>query len=246
MEDAPASPSPLPEYSYFRADGYSLAALTLREEALKEDAAARAKLCAHFGAADMMGGYEPKENRYRFMSFVFHPPEQPVPAGWKIQNEQGPNIVFALPMPGTADDFNLNAITGLMLRDAKQVRLENLFACGEMPYKDVPAGTYSAAFLQYKTHKDGTPVKPDGSTITQRWMTYSNSACKISDPLEALKIGNDWFIRVPNVAESDVAVMVPPDARPVSYDSMLKIEKAEHQAKLARANTGMGGQRRGH
>lgn len=223
METPPPSLEKPPEYSYFRAEGLSLVAVQRLAEARAEDAGMRQAICARFGAESLMGGFDAKRGDFRVNALFFQPPDQPVPPGWKIINEQSPSLVFALPEPGSADDFTLTALTGLMLRASRQSRLETLFGCGEMPYKELPAGSYSAAFVQHQTLK-APGAKPEGRLQDGRFMTYSNSPIRGSDPLASVRIGEDWYIRVPNIAGTATPCFTPPEARLVDYDAMLKIE----------------------
>jgi len=229
-----------PEYSYFRAEGLSLVAMRRFAEAQAEDTEMRKAVCARFGADTLMGGYDVKRGDFRVHALFFQPPEQPVPEGWKIINAQSPTMVFALPAPGSADDFTLTALTGLMLRASRHSRLETLFGWDEMHYKELPAGNYSAAFVVHQTLK--TPdAKPEGRLQAGRFMTYSNSPIRSYEPLASLKIGEDWYIRVPNIPGTATPFFTPPEARPVDYDTMLKVDGGTPLAKISPAGPSLRG-----
>jgi len=228
-----------PEYTYFRAEGMSRALLGSRAEAEVELKDLKKKLCQKYGADSLMGGWDDGMQRFFLRAFHFAPPDIE-PPGWKLINRQmgGDKLeaTFAVPTPGTTDHFNVQAMLGLMERASRLSRLETLFKCGEMPFKDLPAGTYSAAFVQHCTLKDKSSSVPDGVLLmASRFITYSNSATRSSDPLEAMQMGKDWYIRVPNDPATGQPRMTPPDAVAVPYMDMLNFDRLEMNARSDRA-----------
>lgn len=214
--------------------------LDSRTDAEVELKALKEKLCRQYGADSLMGGWDDGLGRFFLRAFHFAPPKME-PPGWKLQNRQmaGDKVeaTFAVPAPGTADYFNVLAMTGLMERASRRSRLEGLFRCGEMPLKDLPAGTYSAAFVQQTTWKNTAAPSsvPDGLLTTTRYITYSNSPGRGSDPLEAMQMGDDWYIRVPNDPATGQPHMTPPDAVLVPYMDMLRLDGLEKNARFHRA-----------
>jgi hypothetical protein len=61
-----------------------------------------------------------------------------------------------------------------------------------------------------------------------------------SDPLDAVKLDGNWYIRVPNKKGSEEPVFIPPDAVPVSYSQMLTIDSAENMSRFCTPPPGMG------
>lgn len=245
MSDTPATPTPQPlPYSYFKADGASLDAVETRQAAKKEHDRMRAELCKRFGADDMMGGYDAAEGRYRFITFHFSPAnEDKVPADWEVTTRQtGSNgelqALFAKPAAGSKDDFFVTDYCGLMLRTAKRSRIENVFGCGDMPMKELPAGDYHGAFVRnsnvnkdkYNYNQDGIGQIRDNVTM----VFGSNSACRGSDPIDMMQMMGDWYIRVPNDAAGKPC-FVPPDAVEVPLKEMLALDKQERGRRTAAA-----------
>jgi len=238
-----SAPQNLP-YSYFKADGASLDAVETMQAAKKEHEKMRAALCKRFGADDMMGGYDKGEGRYRFFTFYFSPAnEDKVPPGWEVTTRQtGSNgelqAIFAKPAAGSKDDFFVIDYCGLMLRAAKRSQLENLFGCGDMPMKELPAGDYHGAFVRNSNvNKDRYNYNQDGIGHIRDNVTMifgSNSACKGSDPIDMLQMMGDVYIRVPNDAAGK-PYFVPPDAVEVPLKEMLVLDRQERAARAAAA-----------
>lgn len=246
MTDTPDTPSTVPvlPYSYFKADGASLDAVETMQSAKKEHEKMRKDLCKRFGADDMMGGYDAVEGRYRFHTFYFSPAnEDKVPADWDVTTRQtGSNgelqAIFAKPAAGSKDDFFVTDYCGLMLRAAKRSRIENVFGCGDMPMKELPAGDYHGAFVRNSNvNKDKYNYNQDGIGQIKDNVTMcfgSNSACKGSDPIDMMKMMDDWYIRVPN-DETGKPHFMPPDALEVSLKDMLALDKQERGQRAAAA-----------
>jgi hypothetical protein len=222
------------EYSFFRAEGESLSAIETVEDARRELEALKAKLCAKFGADEVGAWLEKDTGRFTVRSFYFMPPSEP-PEGWvetqkpQMSYDKSRVVVkFAKPADGSPDHFHVASIAGLMERHAKNWRLEDVFGCGEMPMKDLPAGEYSGQFVRQATFKDPANRLPEGTLRDKVTMCFgSNSACRGSDLIDYMELAGTWYIRVPNKKGADSPQFIPPDAVPVSFEGMLKAERAE-------------------
>lgn len=222
------------EYSYFRAEGASLSAIETVEESRAELKALQENICKKFGAGYVSARFD-DDNRFVIRFFDFGEAKDP-PEGWVIKNRQmsqdgeRQEALLAKPAPGSADEFHVANMAGLMARAARNSRLEGVFGCGDMPMRDMPAGRYSGAFVRSATCEDRMKAPEDAPgkiSDTTTFIFYSNGAGRGSDPLDAVKMNGSWYIRVPNKNGSDEPVFVPPDAVPVSYGDMIKADRAE-------------------
>jgi hypothetical protein len=235
------------EYSYFRAEGASLSAIETAQESRVELEAMKDKLCKKYGAEYV--SLRSDENGRLTIRFFDFGEAKDAPDGWVITNRQMSNDglrqehLLARPAPGSPDAFHLASFAGLMDRACRQSRLEGVFGCGDMPMREMPAGEYSKAFVRsssckalMNTQETAAGTMPDTTTF----MLSSNSAVCGSDPLDAVKLDGNWYIRVPNKKGSEEPVFIPPDAVPVSYSQMLTIDSAENMSRFCTPPPGMG------
>ncbi len=225
------------EYSYFRADGLSLAALDTIKESKEEYDALRRKLCDRFGANEVMAGYDPITGHMSFLAFHFRA-NQKVPEGWKTINEQKSKdgalqCTFAMPAAGSPDAFHMANIGGLMERAARLTDLEGVFGCRMEP-RAYPAGTFETAFVRqsFMTNGPGPIGKLYGQSLG---IGGSGSPGTASDPIVSMEINGEVYIRVPNKPGTEEPQMLPPDAAPVSYDEMIRTDKAEYDRRMGQS-----------
>jgi len=245
VPDTPETPAPqLLPYTYFRAEGASQDAVETVQAAMREHDKMRADLCKRFGANDMMGGYDRETGGYRLSAFYFSPKNaDKVPPDWEILNRQTDDngalqAIFAKPAAGSKDDFFVADYCGLMLRAAKRSRIENVFGCGEMPMKELPAGSYHSAFVRnsnvnkepYNYNQEGIGRLRDNITR----LFGSNSPCQSGDPIDMMQLMGNWYIRVPNDAAGKPH-FTPPDAVEVPLQDMLALDRDEQAARFNRA-----------
>jgi hypothetical protein len=229
------------EYSYFRAEGLSLSAIEMVEEAKREFEALKRKLCAQFKADEMLGWMERDSNRFKVMCFIFHPPTEP-PEGWKDTQERQMSYdksrvqtIFSRPGEGSPDQFHVASVTGLMERAVRFLRLEDAFGCGDMPVRELPAGDYSGQFVRTATWKDPANPVSEGKLRDQSTMIFgSNSAVRGSDPLDYMQLNDAWYIRVPNARDTGLPAFAPPDAKAVDFDDMLLTDMMEYHNRFSR------------
>ncbi|MEZ0224994.1 MAG: hypothetical protein ACAH83_10605 [Alphaproteobacteria bacterium] len=234
------------EYSYFRAEGASLSAIETVEESKVELKELQDKICKKFGAEYVSARFD-EDNRFVIRFFDFGGAKDP-PEGWVIKNRQmsqdgeRQEALLAKPAPGSADEFHVVSVAGLMERAARQSRLEGVFGCGDMPMRDMPEGRYSGSFVRASSC-EGKATSPEDApgrmADTFTFVFYSSSAMRGSDPLDAVKMDGSWYIRVPNKKGSEEPLFVPPDAVPVSYADMIKADNAEWNRRNPQRNYGM-------
>lgn len=231
-----------PEYSYFRAAGLSLAAIETVGMAEARIAEICDKLARDCGAERTM--WTIKDNRFTIFALVFADEGQ-VPTGWAEPPEvggQSNGTIYRLPSAGSAMHFNMQAECGRAMRFYKRNTLEKFFCLGHMPMRARPAGEYSDRFVRETTwlrafggFSFGPKRETEGyARQPQSFLGGSNSDCNCSDPLQHLKYGPDYYIRVPNDAAGQ-PLWLPPDGVPVSLADMLAIDAAVHGPKPARA-----------
>ncbi|MBI1215798.1 MAG: hypothetical protein GC185_08270 [Alphaproteobacteria bacterium] len=231
------------EYSYFRAEGRAVTAIETTLEAQRELKELKEKLCRHFGANDLMGGIDKDTGRFEVRTFHFRP-GQAIPDGWEAQHQKGggpdgEGIVasFAKPPKGAQEQFYIQGMAGLMERAARLSRLEGTLKSGEMPMKEIEAGSYSGSFVKYRTLEDAAApdAKPFGQLRDNVTMCFgSNGKGKMSDPIDALKLKGEWYIRVPNKPGTEEPQFTPPDSTPVGFEKMLEHDAAEQRERFKR------------
>lgn len=211
-----------PEYSYFRAAGLSLEAIETAEQAKEELARLKRELCRKVGAEDLLGGIRPGQDHFVIIAFFFDP-EKPLPEGW-VPKMNSPG--FATPPPGSAEAFLVASMCGLMERHSRRSYLEEIFGCGEMPKRNLPAGSYDTHFIRWSNilgvKETGYTADP-GTTVSG-----SSSPMTSADPLTYVKIADSWYIRVPN-DDNGKPRFTPPDAEPKSFAEMIDIDQKAHQ-----------------
>jgi hypothetical protein len=216
------------EYSYFQADGLSLEALDTIKESKATLAQLKTKLCAKFGASDVMGGYREELGHFHFTAFHFNA-QQKVPDGWKTLNQQRSQNgalqgTFALPAPNSPDAFDVASIGGLMERASRSDSLEGIFGVRFM--REHPAGKFEEIFVRQSAMADGP--EPKGKIWgTPMWGGSSPSAGKTWDPIVAQELDGKTYLRIPNKPGTEEPAVIPPDAIPVSYEKMLAADQAE-------------------
>ncbi|MEZ0224996.1 MAG: hypothetical protein ACAH83_10615 [Alphaproteobacteria bacterium] len=232
----------LPEYSYFRADGLSLAAIETAEEARVDFYAQRRKLEQRFGSRCIFTSNDRDTGRFKIDCFAYNRNDK-TPEGWDIDpaDEQDGSLASGMPKPGTSDDFYLASMAGLMERSAKNMRIENVFGCGDMPMKELPAGKYHGEFVRHNSLEEAGE-KPVGKLRDRVTMCFgSNGAGKSSDPIDCMKLDGEWYIRVPNMPGTATPRFTPPDAVPVNYEKMLEADAAEYNIRYNPHRSGMSG-----
>jgi hypothetical protein len=215
------------EYSYFLAQGMSLEAFETMRESKAEFQSLKTKLCAKFGAHDIMGGYREDEGHFRILFFHFRA-DQKIPEGWKVNNEQKDSsgalqCTFAMPASNTPDHFHMASMCGLMERASRQMGMESIFG-SEWFMRDDAVGTSETAFVRQRFLSDpGLKGK-----IPQSNVNYGGyGSGRVCDPLSAMELDGKMYIRVPNKPGTDEPICIPQDAQRVSYDDMLKADQAE-------------------
>lgn len=236
--DAEAPPLP---YTYFRADGLALDRIETAGAAKKEFDKLRKDLCKRYGASEVMCSMAEGLHHLSVRAFHFTPAqEKNVPAHWESDRQTGSDgelqAIFAKPPAGSPDAFFLADYAGLMTRAVRRMRLENLFGCGDMPMKEMPAGTYFGAFVRDRNADTGGPAgeKRIGHIRDNVTFCYgSNGACRSSDPLDTMQMMGDWYIRVPN-DEKGQPRFTPPDSTAVPIAEMIKLDNEERAARFNR------------
>ncbi len=229
------------EYSYFRAEGLSLAAVETVNEARAELKDLRKSLVQRFNASDVWGSMYDDPDKYTIGEFLYHD-EAKVPQGWEVRkqmnyDETRVDAIFAQPPAGSPDHFNIAAVAGLMTRAARMQRLESAFGIGEMPLRSLPAGRYSGSFVRYSSLEETRPPEGQEAGVLRDYYTFmfaSNSAVRGGDPIDHIKLDGNWYLRVPNDRETGVPVFVPPDAVPMAYAEMLKLDRIENMNRFPR------------
>jgi hypothetical protein len=140
------------EYSYFRAEGRSVEAINIADEADKKIKGIHTELAKEYGAfalIRMRGGKDGEKDEFVFgyMSLDKVPEDFSVIFVPKGNSDDEANFVTANPKLGTAAAFNVASQTGLLPELRQHRTLESVFGCGEMPIKELPAGRYSRAFV---------------------------------------------------------------------------------------------------
>jgi hypothetical protein len=217
------------EYSYFLAQGMSLEAFETIKESKAEFQSLKTRLCAKFGANDIMGGYRKDEGRFRILFFHFRA-DQKLPDGWKVNNEQRDKdgalqCTFAMPAPNTPDHFYMANMCGLMERASCHMLLEDVFKA-EWFMRDVTAGAGESAFVRQKFVGDPGP-KGQIPGPNPSYERQDSPGSKTADPMAAMELDGKMYIRVANKPGTEEPICMPPDAQRVSYDDMLKADQAE-------------------
>lgn len=235
MSDTPQTAPVLP-YSYFRAEGLALDRIETAGAAKKEFDKLKKDIAKRFGANDVMWRLDRDTHCLRLDSFHFTPAqEKNVPAHWESDRQTGSDgelqAIFAKPPAGSPDEFFLADYAGLMQRASRRMRLENALGCGEMPMRDLPAGSYETAFVR-ESHIKGAR---QAGHIQQNWVGIygSNSACRSSDPVDTMQMMGSWYIRVPNDDKGQPR-FTPPDSTLVPMAEMIKIDNEERAARFNR------------
>ncbi|MFN7112866.1 MAG: hypothetical protein ACK4PK_00730 [Alphaproteobacteria bacterium] len=243
MSDNPATnasdtekPQATPPYTYFRADGLAQEQVETVRAAQKEFDKLKKDIVKRFGANEAMCWVDRDTQRLRIESFHYSPAqEKNVPAHWETRRQTGSNgelqAIFAHPPAGSPDQFFLVDYAGLMQRAHRRMRLENTLGCGDMPMKELPAGSYETAFVR------DSHIKSAGRAghIQQNFVGLygSGSPCRSSDPVDAMQMMGSWYIRVPN-DEKGQPRFTPPDSAAVPMAEMIKLDNEERAARFNR------------
>jgi len=217
------------EYSYFRADGYSLEAVDTIVRIEKEVEKMYQKLLKDYGADEFFSLGCHFELRY--------PTADKVPDDFEVQaiHEKG---IFVSPKAGTAEETDLDTRSSIMDMLRHSNTLEYFFGCAEplmMPRKELPAGVYSTVFVRSKSYvceynrSNVGKNNEDSGKIKSAMDSVGGSSCATSprDCLAFARLDGNWYIRVPNDAKGQPH-FTPPDAVPVKYAEMLKIDQREY------------------
>lgn len=217
------------EYSYFRAEGQSLSAIQAVNEAVAELKTGKVRLAARFGADSVAGYYSAETRRFEIEHFHFKPPKKP-PAGWVDGGVSGTGSEqYARPAPGSADYFNMVMLSDLMTRAARRLSLEDVFKISDMPMHDMQDGQRPInAFVRFTMAEvTGGPKPGQISGPPTDAILISGGPWRTVDPIAFMEMDGDYYIRVPNKKGTDTPVFTPPEAAPVSYDDMLKVDARE-------------------
>lgn len=221
------------EYSYFCAEGASLAAIDTIAEAKLEVEDMRWVLCQRYAASAVVGWLDNQTGRYTIHEFHFGIPSV-APEGWistRPERQSEGAVERAMPVPGSADHFYITNFAGLIERAAGKQRLEHVLGSGEMAYRDMEArAKTSDRFVRYTILGGGEQPAGEVAQEDFRLFTVISGPWKSADPLAFQKIGDNFYIRVPNRHGSDIPQFSPPDAVRIPYDDMLKIDAAERLA----------------
>lgn len=235
-----AEATPLP-YTYFRADGLALDRIETVEASKKELEKMKRDLCKRFGANEVMFTRDAETGRVRINEFYYASVfEKNVPAHWESNRQMSSDgkvqAVFAHPPAGSPDAFFLADYAGLMDRAARRMRLETVLESGEMPMKEMPAGSYSGAFVRDRNVENTADTSRRIGSIRDN-VTFSfgsNSAIRAGDPLDVMEMMGHWYLRVPN-DENGQPRFTPPDSAIVPLAEMMKIDNQERGARSDRA-----------
>ena len=232
----------IPEYSFFRAEGLALAAIETAEEARVDFYAQRKKLEQRFNSRGIFTSIDSDTGRFKVDFFVYNRHDK-TPEGWDIDpaDEQEGSLASGMPKPGTSDDFYLANMAGLMERSAKNMRIENVFGCNEMPRRELPAGKYHGEFVRHNSLEEAGE-KPVGKLRDRTTGCFgSNGGCNMGDPIDYMQLDSEWYIRVPNVPGTATPRFTPPDAVPVDYEKMLEADAAQYNIRYNPHRSGMSG-----
>lgn len=235
-----ADNAPLP-YTYFRAGGWALDRIEAATAAGRDIEKLRRDLCKRYGANEVMYSVHPDTGHILIRDFYFAPVfEKNVPAHWQQQRQTGSDgvlhAVFAHPPAGSPDAFFLADYGGLMQRADRRRRLEHMLGAGEMPMRDLPAGRYPSAFVRDRMEENQGPTARRIGHIRENVARVlgSNTACRGGDPLDAMEMMGQWYLRVPN-DENGQPRFTPPDSIPVPLEEMMRIDREEMGARSDRA-----------
>jgi hypothetical protein len=236
-------------YSYFKAEGLSLEAIRMVQDAKETLEKIKDILRQKFKAEDVFIG----QGEPRPVVFLYTAKAQ-VPEGWVIKNIQmnadgtAEKFVIAAPVYNTTDAFNVACISGLADRALAQESLPALLQSPDFPLKNLPAGQYYTSFVRHKDVAVGTPHQQYDEMIGRLKdnvtpYARSNVPITVPDVLDYKKFQNDWFIRVPN-DEKGQALYTPPDAVAVDYMTMRRVDEFEFNSTITRVMGGSLGQRK--
>lgn len=234
----------IPEYSFFRAEGLSLAAVETAEEARAEFHSLRKKLQDRFGSRAIFVTTDKDTNKLVIDCFAFNRDDK-TPEGWDIDrprdDEDSSTLASGMPKPGTADAFYLASMTGLMERAAKNMHIENVFGCGDMPRKELPAGKYHGEFVRNNS-LETEGEKPVGRLRDRATFCFgSNGRMTMGDPVDYMQLDGAWYLRIPNKKDAAEPQFMPPDAIPVSYEEVLERDRTEYNKRYGAPRSGYGG-----
>lgn len=235
-----SAPPPLP-YTYFRAGGAALDRLETVQASKKELEKLKQALCKRYGANEVMLSRDAASGRVTVSSFYYIAAfDKNVPAHWESQRQMSDDgklqAIFAHPPAGSPDAFFIADYAGLMQRPMRRMRLENVLGSGDMPMRELPAGSYSGAFVRdrHMTAAGDSDAKIGHIRDNVTMCFGSNSPCRAGDPLDAMEMMGHWYIRVPN-DENGKPRFTPPDSAIVPLAEMMKIDLEERGARSDRA-----------
>lgn len=211
------------EYSYFRAEGQAKEVAAAAVQAHHDHNARLYSLKLSF-YADRVDYNDP--DNYSILYHAAHV----VPADLYVSRidtdaEGKETAVHALPRPGSlAEAKMLEVIDKLEAAHAAQ-QLEAAFGIADMPAKHLPPGEYETAFVRQRTVKDATQ-QAGGVPQTGKIEVSSRRGGIVADPLQAMRLDGQYYIRVPNDAEGR-ALFTPPDSILMDYRDMLALDDVE-------------------
>lgn len=219
------------EYSYFRAEGLSLSAVRRVVNAKNTIGKIEKSVCSIFTTVDC-----------RIEKDAIHiqfPSDAHVPQGWTIVEHRlyGTEIgitnrPYAVPPVNAREALLLEQMHSLAGQALRERKLEDIFCCGNMPAKTLPAGHYSDRFVQQQEWKEPTHpamMRREGY-LTEQFSkcTYSASTYMKPDNLTFLEISGEYYIRVPNGTDGK-PVFLPPESVHVALSDMLDLDRTEFQ-----------------
>jgi hypothetical protein len=226
-------------YSYFKAEGLSLEAVRMVQDAKETLEKIKDILRQKYNAADVFIG----QGEPRPVVFLYTAKAQ-VPEGWAVKNIQmgadgiTEKFVIVAPAYNTTDAFNVACISGLADRALKQESLSAVLQSPDFPLKNLPAGQYYTSFVRHKDVAVGTPHQQYDEMIGRlkdNVSPYKRSTVPIAvqDLLDYKKFQEDWYIRVPN-DDKGQALYTPPDAVAVAYTDMRRVDENAYNEEAMR------------
>lgn len=231
------------EYTYFRlsGDSHTLAETVARAKTRIDKV--RDGLCETFNAFSL-ATHKDADGTITITEMIFD--SDSAPHGWveagKPMN-QG-KFLRLLPPADSPLRQQFAMAADIMTHWTPKARLESIFGIDEMPMRALGPGKYSFAFVRratvYSDNFSGWEPQPAQGygRLTQpiSFIGGSNGACRVSDPLQAMLIEDDYYLRVPN-DEDGRPRFIPPDAAVVGFDEMLALDARAHAAQQAARNS---------
>lgn len=221
------------EYSYFRVAGKTRDLVEQVDQSRQFIKDENNGLCAKFNASMLSHSIDLGNLSLTIDSFLFV--HTPVPQGWDVVREESrtgdpkdkEKMYQALPAKNSADADYIEERRQAMEVHVKTYRLENVLGSGEMPRKSLPAGYYDNSFVKKTEIAESSTRKQGFLTDHFTCCTYSSGAVISSDPLDYMKLDEEYYLRVPNDVQGN-PVYMPPDSELVDLADMQALDKEEH------------------